>query len=79
LDKLRFFNIAHGSLEDCQYYLILTRDLQYGDPAPLQPLLEETSKLLYAYAAAIRRRVAIQFCTLLVALIGIAASALQLL
>src|ERR1700692_3390970 len=31
LDKLRFLNIAHGSLEECRYYLILTRDLGYGD------------------------------------------------
>lgn len=29
-DKLRFFNIAQGSLEECRYYLILVQDLQYG-------------------------------------------------
>lgn len=29
-DKLRFFNIAQGSLEECRYYLILARDLGYG-------------------------------------------------
>src|SRR5437899_4082436 len=38
-DKLRFFNIAQGSLEECRYYLILSRDLRYGDTTPLQPLL----------------------------------------
>ena len=26
-DKLRFFNIAQGSIEECRYYLILTKDL----------------------------------------------------
>jgi four helix bundle protein len=26
-DKLRFYNIAQGSLEECRYYLILARDL----------------------------------------------------
>ena len=49
-DKLRFYNIARGSLEECRYYLILTRDLEYGDISDLRPLLEETSKLLEAYS-----------------------------
>ena len=57
LDKIRFLNIAHGSLEECHYYLILTRDLGYGDSDPLRSLLEETGKLLQAYSSAIRRRV----------------------
>lgn len=26
-DKARFLNIAHGSLEECRYYLILSADL----------------------------------------------------
>ena len=26
-DKVRFYNIAQGSLEECRYYLILSRDL----------------------------------------------------
>ena len=30
-DKVRFLNIAQGSVEECRYYLILTRDLAYGD------------------------------------------------
>src|SRR2546427_4225029 len=30
-DKCRFFNIAQGSLEECRYYLILARDLGYGE------------------------------------------------
>jgi four helix bundle protein len=28
-DKLRFFNIAQGSLEECRYYCMLARDLKY--------------------------------------------------
>ena len=28
-DKLRFFNISQGSLEECRYYCILSRDLGY--------------------------------------------------
>jgi four helix bundle protein len=52
-DKARFMNIAQGSIEECRYYLILARDLNYGDSAPLASQLEEASKLLEAYAAAI--------------------------
>ncbi len=28
-DKLRFLNISQSSLEECRYYIILSRDLQY--------------------------------------------------
>ena len=49
-DKLRFFNMAQGSLEECRYYLILTRDLEYGDVSETSRLLEEGSKLLEAYS-----------------------------
>ena len=52
-DKVRFLNIAQGSLEECRYYLILAKDLNYGDTGKLQPQLEETSKLLEAYTAKI--------------------------
>lgn len=52
-DKVRFFNIAQGSIEESRYYLILAKDLEYGDIAPLVPLLEEVSKLLEAYSRAI--------------------------
>jgi four helix bundle protein len=56
-DKVRFMNIAEGSLEECRYYLILTRDLGYGDPFDLVGQLEEVSKLLCRYSAAIRTSV----------------------
>jgi four helix bundle protein len=52
-DKLRFLNIAQGSLEESRYYLILTRDLEYGCDAELRSLLSEISKLLAAYSKAI--------------------------
>ncbi len=52
-DKVRFMNIAQGSLEECRYYLILARDLGYGAPQALMPQLEEVSKLLESYASAI--------------------------
>jgi len=52
-DKLRFFNIAQGSLEESRYYLILIKDLKYGDISILNQNLEEVSKLLDAYSKAI--------------------------
>ena len=52
-DKARFMNMAEGSVEESRYYLILARDLGYGDTSQLQNLLEEVSRLLNAYAAAI--------------------------
>jgi four helix bundle protein len=53
LDKVRFMNVAQGSLEECRYYLILTKDLRYADPLELFGQLEEVSKLLCRYSAAI--------------------------
>lgn len=53
-DKHRFFNIAEGSLQECRYYLILLRDLQYGDPVDLESLLDEVARLLASYSKAIR-------------------------
>ena len=52
-DKVRFMNIAQGSLEECRYYLILIKDLGYGDTSILMTLLEEVSKLLEAYIVSI--------------------------
>ena len=53
-DKIRYLNIAQGSLEESRYYLILASDLQYGEPDSLLHLLDEVSKLLEAYSNKIR-------------------------
>ena len=29
-DKIKFYNISQGSLEECRYYIILSKDLEYG-------------------------------------------------
>lgn len=50
VDKARFMNIAQASLEECRYYLILTKDLHYGDVTEPKALLEEVSRLLHSYA-----------------------------
>src|SRR5436189_4795203 len=52
-DKVRFFNIAAGSVEESRYYLILSQDLGYGDTQPLAGSLEEASQLLSGYTRAI--------------------------
>jgi len=49
-DKSRFFNIAQGSLEEVHYYLILAKDLEYGDPAKLLEKYSEVGRLLSGYA-----------------------------
>src|SRR5208282_3525701 len=52
-DKARFMNMAEGSVEECRYFLILAKDLEYGDTERLAASLEEVGRLLGAYAAAI--------------------------
>lgn len=52
-DKIRFMNMAEGSLEESRYYLILSQDLGYGTTERLMGLLEEVSRLLNAYSKAI--------------------------
>ena len=51
-DKLRFFNISQGSLEECRYYLILSKDLNYISEeqySDLKNKLEDASKSLNSY------------------------------
>jgi four helix bundle protein len=38
-DNARFLNIAQGSTEECRYYLILTKDLEYGNVTEANHLL----------------------------------------
>jgi four helix bundle protein len=52
-DKLRFYNIAQGSIEECRYYLILAQDLGYGETTQLKVALSEVSCMLEAYMQAI--------------------------
>jgi four helix bundle protein len=54
-DKLRFYNIAQGSADECLYQLILAHDLHYTDTTPLQADLEEVSRLLQGYINGLER------------------------
>jgi len=52
-DKVRFLNVAQGSLEETRYYLILIQDLEYAETSKLMIQIEEISKLLEVYTKAI--------------------------
>ena len=57
-DKLHFYNISQGSLEECRYYCILSRDLGYIDVQTydeIRSLLNETSYLLNTYVNGIKQ------------------------
>ena len=54
-DKLRFYNIAQGSADECLYHLILAHDLKYSVTTPLQTDLEEVSRLLQGYINGLER------------------------
>lgn len=52
-DKLRFYNIAEGSMNECRYYIILSKDLGYVNATDSQSLYNElivVQKLLSAYS-----------------------------
>ena len=52
-------NIAQGSLEECRYYILLSKDLNYiteNDYNQLTWSIEEASKTLNAYCKSIATR-----------------------
>jgi four helix bundle protein len=57
-DKLRYFNIAQGSLEESRYYLILASDLGIADLSALEELVDECSRMIEAYSHTLRRSIA---------------------
>ena len=55
-DKLRLMNIAQGSLEECRYYILLSKDLDYiteDNYLELTRSIEDVSRLLNAYCKAV--------------------------
>jgi len=55
-EKLRFLDIARGSLEECRNDLLVAEKLNYGDASKTMAKLEETSRLLYRYERSIRHQ-----------------------
>ena len=54
-DKIRYYNMAQASADECLYHLILAHDLKYADTLVLQADLEEVSRLLQGYINGMKR------------------------
>ena len=54
-DKLRYLNIAQGSLEESRYYLILASDLGIADLTTLEDQVDECGRMIEAYCQSARR------------------------
>jgi four helix bundle protein len=54
LDKIRILNIAQGSLTETEYFLILAKDLKYGDMNELMILADQVGGILESYMKAIK-------------------------
>ena len=55
-DKLRFFNISQGSIEECRNYILLARDLDFITEEQYNNLyisLEDSSRMLMLYCEGI--------------------------
>jgi four helix bundle protein len=48
-DKLRFYNIAAGSLSEVSYYLLLSKELGYAETSDIIDKVEEIGKMLNSY------------------------------
>ena len=62
-DKLKFYNISQGSIEECRDYIILARDLEYITPEMFNNLyqaIEDASKFLLLYCDGILRNTGIK-------------------
>ena len=53
-DKARFMNIAEGSVEECDYYCILSKDLGYGETDSFRSSLDTIRMQLAAYIRRLR-------------------------
>jgi len=52
-DKARYLTSAQSAVDECQYYLLLARDLGYGQDEALAGQLNDVRKLLSDYTAVI--------------------------
>jgi four helix bundle protein len=53
-DKIKYLNIAQGSLEECRYFIILTHDLQYSDTQEISIRLDDIGKMIDSYIQKIK-------------------------
>jgi four helix bundle protein len=54
-DKLRFYNIAAGSLNELGYYLILIKDLGFVETTELIGKAEEVGRMLSGYVKSVQK------------------------
>lgn len=54
-DKIKYYVISQGSIEECKYYLILAKDLGYAETNSLKEDLGVIARMLGGYVAAVRR------------------------
>jgi four helix bundle protein len=52
-EKIRFLNIAQGSLEEARYFLILAKDLDYGNYIDVMARSDEVARLLERFIQSI--------------------------
>lgn len=55
-EKIRYLNITQGSLEECKYFVILSKDLEYGFDKDLDELFNEIGKMLNGYIKKIENK-----------------------
>ncbi len=48
-DKLRYYNIAQGSLAESDYFLLLAGDLGYAETSALRKNVDEVGRMLKSY------------------------------
>jgi len=53
-EKIRFYNISEGSLEELKYYLILSKDLLFSTDIQISEQAESVSRLLYRFIESLR-------------------------
>jgi four helix bundle protein len=56
-DKANYMNISQGSLEECKYFVVLSRDLGFGENNHLRLLADEVGRMLSSYYNAIKSSV----------------------
>jgi four helix bundle protein len=54
-DKLRFYNIAEGSLNEVSYYLLLSKELGFAETSDLIERTEEIGKILNSYTKSMQK------------------------
>ena len=53
-DKVRFFNIAEGLIQECHYFLLLSKELNYHNNTKLIGDLNKIGKMLKGYIKRIK-------------------------